>query len=182
MFKRKNGQMGAVAVTLAIVFTIGLVLGTVALFYVPEDITLEAIEAFGMKENASFGELFKENLAFEMMWMLILWMLGSSAVTAPFTGAVMSLRGFVIGFSISFMIAGELDRIKLFLCRILPQCVTALPVMSIFILTCVMYASEKKHKDNYQTGYFLRGALFMIITALSSICETWIMMLVEKFY
>lgn len=182
MFDRKRKQIGAVAVTLAMVFTIGLILGTVALFYVPSEVTADAAAAFGLSERGAFGEQFKESLAFELVWMLTVWLLGSSVLTAPFTGAVMSLRGFVIGFSLSFVLMSELDRMKLFVCSILPQCMTALPLMSIFILDCVIYASEKKYKDNYRTGYFLHGMLFMLVTVPMSALEAWLMMIFGKFY
>ncbi len=181
MFRQKNRQSGIIVIALAVVFTIGLVLGALALFYVPENVTEEAIEAFGLKENAVFPELFKENLTFELVWMVILWILGSSAVTAPFMSAVMSLRGFVMGFSVSFMIAGELEKTNLFLCRILPQCVTALPVMSAFILSCVIYGEDKGYQGGYQAGYFVRGILFVGVTVLVSVFETWLMILFEKF-
>lgn len=171
-----------VTVTLAAVFTIGLVLGTVALFYVPEEVVTDTAAAFGLSERTEFGEQFKESLAFELVWMLTVWLLGSSMLTAPFTGAVMSLRGFVMGFSIAFVLMSGLDRMRLFICSILPQCVTALPLMSAFILDCVVYSAEKRYKDNYRTGYFLRGVTFMLATVPVSALEAWLMMVFEKFY
>lgn len=180
MLKQKNGQIGFVTVILAVVFTLGLVLGAVALYYAPEDSIREAAESFVVNKNSTFWSLFKENLVFELMWLLLLWVMGSSTVTAPFMGAVISLRGFVMGFSVSFMLTGEFDRLRLFLCNILPQCITALPIMSIFIIVCMVNSSDRKYKGNYQTEYFLRGLLFTFITAAVSIIEVWLMIAFEK--
>lgn len=181
MFKHKYKHLGVVTLALALFFTLGLVLGALALLYLPENIKSEAAIAFKITECTNFGEVFKENLTFELVWMLVLWMLGSSAVTAPFTGAVISLRGFVIGFSMAFMNTGDLDWFGMFVNSILPQCMTSLPLMSAFIIMCVLNNSGNRSGYNSQTGNFLRGALFFVLVVPFCAVETCIMMLLKKF-
>lgn len=180
MFRRKNKETIALALILGIIFTIGLIGGTISLFYVPTDVVAEISEAFSLKENVTFVQLLKENIAFEMMWLLLLWLIGSSTVTFPFMGAIIALRGFIIGFSISFLHMGEFDKFKLFLYNILPQCITTLPVMSFYILACVIHDADKNYTDRYPGGYFIRGLIFMFVMLLFSVIETWLMIVLKK--
>lgn len=179
MFKRKNKQIGLMLTVLIIVFTTGLILGTVALFYIPEDIISEARGAFSpiLDTNADFTAMFKENFVMEIVWILAIWILGSTNLTSSLTGAIMSVRGFVIGFSVAFVLTGGTDWVRFVICCILPQCMTALPVMTVFTIQCISYALERKYKDNVSARYFACGALFVGITAVATVAETWFMVL-----
>ena len=181
LFRHKYKHLNGIAFALGLFFTVGLVLGTLALLYVPQSIVSEAVATFKINKSESFGALFKENLTFELVWMFVLWMLGSSAVTASFTGAVISLRGFVIGFSMAFSNISELGWLGIFTRSILPQCITALPLMSAFVIMCTMQISGRSTGYNGQAGYFIRGGLFFVLLVPLCTLETWLMLFFEKF-
>lgn len=179
MYGRKNRQLGVLLAVLAIVFTLGLVLGTVALFYIPKEIVVDARGAFepALDVSASVGEMFKENFMMESLWILAVWILGCTNLTAPLSGAVMSVRGFVIGFSVAFVLNGGNDWVKFVLCYIMPQCIAALPVMTVFSMQCILCTLEKKPGQGLSVGYFVRGALFVGIAAITAIAEAWLAIL-----
>ena len=180
MFKRKNGQCKIILVSLAALFALGLIFGTLALFYVPNEVSKEATEALKMPTEESFVALLKENFFFEVFWSITLWILGSSAVTAPFTGAVIALRGFAIGFSVAFISYSDFNN-TLFLCgSILPQCLTALPFMSFGAMLCIIYAQEKKYKDGNSIKYFLYGAMFVCLSFFVAAAESGLMVFIKK--
>lgn len=180
MFKRKNGQCRIILISLAAVFALGLIFGTLALFYVPDEIRTEATQALKMPAEESFVALLKENFFFEVFWSVILWILGSSAVTAPFTGAVIALRGFAIGFSVAFVSGGDFNNTLFLFGSILPQCLTALPYMSFTAMLCIIYAQEKKYKDGNSLKYFLYGALFVCLSFFVAAAESGLMVFVKK--
>lgn len=181
MFTKKDRHYRIILIALTVLFAIGLILGTVALFYIPDEVTLEAQNAFGYESDTDFFSLFKENLFLELLWIVAIWILGSVAPTAPITASVIGLRGFVMGFSVAFIISGGGDWIKFVTGCILPQCATMLPVMSIFTIQCITLAIEKRYRENHGAVYFLRGALFIGVTALASLVETWLMTLLKGY-
>ena len=150
MLKQRERQTEILAVALATVFTIGLILGAVALYYAPKNAVKDAAEAIVVTNELSFYTLFKKNLLFELLWLLLIWISGISSVTAPLMAAVVALRGFVIGFTVSFVFKGELNPLKLFLCSILPQCLVALPVLSIFVITCSQSYDKRNSAAPFQ--------------------------------
>ncbi|MBQ8540940.1 MAG: stage II sporulation protein M [Clostridia bacterium] len=180
MFRRKNGQCRIILISLAAMFALGLILGTLALFYLPDEIRTEATEALNMPTGESFTNLLKENFFFEVFWSVILWILGSSAVTAPFTGAVIALRGFAIGFSVAFISGGDFNNTLFLFGSILPQCLTALPFMSFAAMLCVIYAQEKRYKDGNSLKYFLYGAMFVCLALFVAAAESGLTVLVKK--
>ncbi|MBQ3110942.1 MAG: hypothetical protein IJC69_07365 [Clostridia bacterium] len=182
MFKRKNGQHKAILISLALVFAVGLVLGTLALYYVPDEILKEAKQTLELSDNRSFLALLKENLCFEILWILALWIFGSNSFTAPFTGAVVALRGFVLGFTWAFILNDDFGKGLLYT-YVLPQCVTALPTMSLVALICILYGREKQHLDRGgSVDYLLYGIGFIFLAFLVAASESGLVFLIWKYF
>ncbi|MBQ8002765.1 MAG: stage II sporulation protein M [Clostridia bacterium] len=176
MFGRNSKKILPMTIVLVCVFGLGLILGTLALFYLPEDVLNEARLSFDpfASTDSSFPEAFRESFMTEVLWLLGIWLLGSMNFTAPFSCAVLSLRGFVIGFSVAFVITGGGDWVRFLLYYILPQCLAALPLMSIFVLLCTLHAVERKHKGQSRSTYLALGAVFIMLCALTATFEAWI--------
>ncbi len=176
MLARKNKSRGPLPAVLAVVFTVGLILGAMSLFYIPEEVVNEARDAFGtgIVMNKTFREMYKNNFAMEVVWIVSIWILGSVSFSAPFSGAVLSVRGFFVGFSSAFLLTGEGSGMKFMACYILPQCLVAFPVMTMFTMQCLKDAVERKYNDKANVKYFVRGAIFVGITVVTAFTETWL--------
>lgn len=176
MFGKRRGSNGPMLTVLAIVFTVGLVLGAVSLFYIPTEVVSEARATFSQENtvNKTFGEMFKNNFMMEFVWIFAVWILGSLTFTAPFSGVVLSIRGFFVGFSVAFALTGENGGVRFITSYILPQCLLALPVMTVFTVLCIKDSLERKRKDGADVKYFAHGALFIAVTVITSMAETWL--------
>lgn len=174
MLKRGTKRIMPIVIVIAVMFTLGLVLGALSLFYLPEEVVSEARNIFDpFNDNASnFAEAFRESFMSEIVWLLCVWLLGCVSAMAPFACALITLRGFAVGFSVAFMITGGGEWVKFTASYILPQCLAAIPVMSIFTALCILNAIERKHKGK-QASYFVLGAAFVGITALVCLGEAW---------
>ncbi len=179
MFERGTKRIMPIVIVIAVMFTLGLVLGTLSLFYLPEDVISETRNIFDpFNESASsFAEAFRESFMSEIVWILCIWLLCSINATAPFACALITLRGFAVGFSIAFVITGGGQWVKFTASYILPQCLAAIPVMSIFAALCILNAVERKHKGKQGATYFVLGAVFIGITAVVCLGEAWATML-----
>ena len=180
MFKRKKGQCKAMTVSLAILFAVGLVLGTLALHYVPDEILKDVTQALEISDNKSFLVLLKENFCFEILWVAALWLSGTNGFSAPFTGAVIAMRGFVLGFTRAFILTGSHNE-NLLYTHLLPQCVTALPCMSLIALICILYAQEKSRHDRHNgVNYLLYGIGFVFLAFLMAAIESGMVLMLVK--
>lgn len=180
MFKRKKGQYRAILIALAALFAVGLVLGTLALYYVPDEILKEATQALEISDNKSFLILLKENFYFEILWVAALWLLCSNGFTAPFSGAVVAMRGFVLGFTRALILTKRYNE-NLLYTRLLPQCITALPCMSLVALICILYAHGKAHPNSRSgVNYLLYGIGFACLAFLVATMESGLVLILEK--
>lgn len=166
--------MTPIMIILLIIFTVGLVLGTVALFYMPENVIEEARAAFAIQADESFEDVFKTSFVMEFCWITAVWILGSISLTAPFTATVMALRGFLIGFSVAFVLTGKSSGQEIMLKAILPQCVIGLPMLSIFTMLCMRFVIERTSGENVNFRYFALGAVFALVTLLTACAEAFV--------
>lgn len=174
MFKSREVKTGAMLTVTVLVFSIGIILGTTALYYIPKEFVNEAREGLNAQLilDEKFVKMWRSNFMPETLWIIAIWILGCASITAPFSGAVMSVRGFFIGFSVAFMLTGDNNGFKFIICYILPQAIISLPVMTFAALRVMGYAVERKHMQSSYGEYFICGALFICITALSSALQT----------
>lgn len=174
MFKIREVKAGAVLPVTAVVFSIGVILGTTALYYIPKEFVTEAREGLNSQLvlHEEFVRMWKSNFMAETLWIFAIWILGCASITAPFSGAVMSVRGFFIGFSVAFMLTGDNNGFKFIICYILPQAIVSLPVMTLTAIRVMGYAVERKHMQSSYGEYFICGALFICIAAASSAVQT----------
>lgn len=168
-------------VIIVLFFTLGLVLGSVAYFYVPENVLQDVSVSVNDEIPLSFSETMKRNFVSEIFWIIIIWILNNMSMTSPISGGVIAVRGFLIGFSITFInsMCGE-ERWHFLLCNILPQTLVAIPVLTIFTMRMMRLSVERKERGITDFGYLSTGAIFSIITLLTSALEAGISMVFIK--
>ncbi len=159
--KRKNLQDTPLVPILAIVFIVGVVLGAVSFYYINGDIIEEARDAFSLDklENIKISEILRNNFLTELCWMIAIWFTASIGITTPLSAAVMGIRGFFTGFSVTFFIAWKENTRALLLANIVPQCLMALPVMTVYTLMCINTSINRGKDVNTDTKYFILGII-----------------------
>ena len=175
-FSLRDGKVfsGSLVYVLLIIFTAGVVLGAVSVFHIPDEISQEAGALFTgtFGEARSTPDIIKGDFTVEIIWMLIIWVLGTLSILAPFIAATVAVRGFMIGFSASFIISvTQGDTLRLLLAYVLPQCLFSLPVMTIFSILCTKACMERKSGETTDTKYFVMGAVFVPIIIIMSLFE-----------
>ena len=172
---RDKGFAGnSLAFVLLIIFTAGVVLGAISVFHVPEEVSQEAGAVFSGSEtlSKSAADIVKSDFSVEMIWMLLIWVLGTLSVLAPFIAATVAVRGFMIGFSASFIISvSETGTLHLLLAYVLPQCLFSLPVMTLFSILCIRSCMERRTGETTDVRYFVMGAAFVPIIIIMSLIE-----------
>ena len=162
--KSARGKEKTIYPIVIFLFALGIVLGAVSFFHLPEE-TGNIVIAFEEAEQNSFTESWKNNFFTELVWIIAVWMLSNVSFMAPFLGAVIALRGFLTGFSVAFILENSDNYMNLLLSGILPQMLISMPVLTVFIILIT------KDGKNDSTNFFT-GAVFILITALSSGLET----------
>lgn len=170
--KKVRDNSKPVYIAVILLFAIGIVLGAVSFFHIPKEFIKDVNISFEAAGGESFVKRWKDNFLMELLWILAVWIFGNISFTAPFLGAVAALRGFLIGFSVTFILKSSDSAVRLILCNILPQTVTALPTLTIFIILAVKASIERKNGQNGDTASFLYGAVFILITVFTSALET----------
>lgn len=170
--KKVRDNSKPIYIVVILLFAIGIVLGAVSFFHIPKEFTKDVSVSFETAEMESFLKNWKDNFLMELLWILAVWILSSISFTAPLSGAVLALRGFLIGFSVTFILKSADNAVKLILCNILPQTVIALPTLTIFVILAVKASIERKNGQNNDTASFFYGALFILIAIFTSALET----------
>lgn len=183
MYTKKNkSEHFMLILTVSVLFAVGVVLGSVLFLHIPQNIVEDTRKNFEIATNATadFGRLFKMNFAVEFIWIFLVWILAMGTFTAPLSTAISAFRGLVMGFCTEFVIGGDDSLKKAFVTGILPQCIFALPVMSVFTLLCLKRANCRRRGEG-DGKYFALGAGGVLITLLMSLAESVFVFLFMKF-
>lgn len=171
-----HGKSSAPLVTaLLIIFTAGVLLGAISVYHIPASLRSDAGEIVtrSLGENVSVYESVKNDFTVELVWSIVVWVLGTLSVLAPFIAATVALRGFTIGFSSAFILSlADGGRFKLICAFVLPQCVFSLPAMTIFSILCIRMCTERKAGEATDGKYFVFGAVFVPIIFILSVVES----------
>ncbi len=160
-----------------ILLTLGMVLGALAVCYMPNDLIEETQKSFVISQggNDSFPKLLRTNFIIEFLWIFAIWLLTTRNLTKVFAPFVAILRGAVVGFCVEFAFGAENSK-EIILTGILPQCIVGLPVMTVFFAMCVNYAKEKRESRS-ESKYFILGGCFTLVTLVTALVESLTVML-----
>lgn len=160
-------------------FTIGVILGAILVFYTPNNLISETRLSFGVAENGAlnFMRMFKNSFIIEFLWIFAVWLLALGNITAPLAPSISAVRGLLMGFCMEFIISGTENIKAAILTGILPQCLIGLPVMCVFTVLCLKFANERRHGGGVEGKYFVLGGTFTLIGLIASLIESVMIML-----
>lgn len=170
--KKVRDNSKPIYIVVILLFSIGIVLGAVSFFHIPGEFTKDVNIAFEPIGKESFMKSWKDNFLIELLWIIAVWILNSISFTAPFTGAVVALRGFLVGFSVTFILKNAPNAISLILCNILPQTIIAMPTLTIFVILGIKASIEGKDRKNSDSANLMYGVVFIFIIVATTALET----------
>lgn len=173
MYLKKAKDSGTpVFIMVVLFFTVGLILGAISFFYMPEGVIDELKLSFDSDSVASMSLIYeiRNNFATEIMWIIAIWMLNNISFTAPFSVIVVALRGIIISFSVTFIFLSE-NSLKWILGSIIPQMVVAIPLLTVFTALGIRLSVERKENKSADSAFFILGAVFVPVTALAAASE-----------
>ncbi|MGI6425597.1 MAG: stage II sporulation protein M [Tepidanaerobacteraceae bacterium] len=193
-FKENMGKY----VFLTIILIIGIIIGSITVNMISQ-IQVENILSFINGFLANINNLsvdrhfvFYVSLSNNLKTALILILLGFSIIGFPFILALISFRGFVLGFTVGFLIKQMGTKgIILSVLSILPQnliilpCIISIGVASLTFALTIIKSKMKNYQENYLqlvTGYLLLNLFFSIILVMAGLIEGYISPVFIKVY
>lgn len=164
----------SLAAALLIIFTAGIILGTVSFINMPQKIIIQTGDIFtsALENRSELKDIVYSQLVTETIWLSLIWILGTLSVMAPLIAAIIAVRGFTIGFSSAFIIAQLPEyKVKLLCTYILPQCLLSLPLMTFFSVLCIKSCINRHSGESSDTRYFAQGIIFFLLTLAASFLE-----------
>jgi len=174
---------------ITIIFIIGIILGVILINNLPQDGQEEValyINNFinDIKENKTINtaSLLKKTLMNNITLSIVLWFVSSTVIGIPIVYAVITFRGFCLGYTISSVIAtvGTMKGILFSIFGILLQNIIFIPAMFILAVSGIkLYKSimKDRRKENIKLEIikFTLIALFIaLLFIISSVIETYI--------
>ncbi|MGM9552346.1 MAG: hypothetical protein ACI3XA_08855 [Clostridia bacterium] len=152
----------SILLILAFVFTTGVVLGSVAFLCMDKDI-LNAINV-GINTNfhdTDFMTTYKESFMVEILWAGLAFLIGQIGFLVPLSSSVLAVRGFVLGFTVSFVFATSDNCFKILLKTIVPQCLFGIPLLTfITVFNILCFLENKRGKSTYWSCVWLSAVTF----------------------
>ncbi len=145
MYKKTRREYGSLIFIVGAIFFIGVLLGSISYFSMGKDME-HLLEGVVVNEGQSydFKEMFKICFFTEGAWVTLTWLISQIGFISPFTLTVVGIRGFVLGFTVSFVLNANGMALKILLKTIVPQCLFALPILTFVAATSVVYAVKDK--------------------------------------
>ena len=174
-----------------LIFLIGVVIGALAVKTLPEDQKIELIgylkiffQGLAQGPGASdTPELFTTVLLNNVKTIALMWLLGFTVVGIPFVLFIIFTRGFVIGFTVGFLVNEYVLRGLIFaLASVLPHNFVAVPALLItgvsatsFSLLLVRRRLRAKVNLFYESiGYSLLCLVMLAVMVVASLIEVYI--------
>lgn len=171
--KNRRDNNTLLLTVIVVFFTIGIITGAITLFHIPGDLLENVKLSFdaGGSETETFWHLVKSNFLTEIVWVIAVWLLSNSTFLAPISVAAVSLRGFLIGYSVSFIFSSGEGVIKLILGNILPQVVISMPLLTFFTIMSVSLSAQRNQNPSEETRRLLLGVIFAFLTLIVAMLE-----------
>jgi len=183
---------------LSIILIIGIIAGSVTVNFISE-IQTENIQSYlnGFLANVNnisvnYSSIFYLSMSNNMKTAVLLILLGLSVVGIPFILGIILFRGFVLGFTVGFLIE-ELGSKGLILSilSIFPQnlimipCIISIGVTGLTFAITVIKNRVKNYRENYSqmvSGYMLLNLFFSFLLVISGLIEGYISPIFIKFF
>lgn len=131
------------------------------------------------------GAVFKQSLTNNIQTALAVWLLGITVIGIPLILVAIGIRGFIIGFTVGFLINGLGIKGLLFsLVVILPQNLIIIPCLICICVTAISYSkgaikgrTAKKWTNSYRRRlgpYTLSILIALIVSSSGSLIESYI--------
>lgn len=183
---------------LSIVLISGIIVGSITVKMI-SDIQMESIVSFinGFLANINnisvdCSSIFYLSLSNNLKTAIALILLGLSVVGLPFILTVIFFRGFMLGFTVGFLIEQLGSKgIVLSILSILPQnliilpCIVSIGVTSLTFAMAVIKNRIKNYHESYSQmviGYLLLNLFFSFLLIISGLIEGYISPIFIKFY
>jgi stage II sporulation protein M len=173
--RKFDGKILPLVLTILIIFALGEVFGALSVFQIPSDIFNDVTKIISSSLDASMTmkEMIRNDFFTEIMWIIVIWVLGTLSTLSPFISAIVAVRGFIIGFSSTFIISYSAENALRLLCvYVVPQCIMSLPVMTLFSIICIRSCMERRSGEATDLRYFIMGLLFTVISFVTSVSES----------
>jgi len=185
-FKRNIFQY----IFLSVILIIGIIIGSVTVNFI-SDVQAANIQSFinGFLANVNstavdYSSVFYLSMSNNMKTAALLILLGLSIIGIPFILGVIWFRGFVLGFTVAFLIE-ELGAkgIILSILSIFPQnliilpCIISIGVTGMTFAITVIKNRIKNYRESYSQmigGYILLNLLFSCLLVISGLIEGYI--------
>ncbi len=175
---------------LSIILIIGIVLGSITVNFI-SDMQSENIQSFikGFLANVNgisvdYSSVFYISLSNNIKTAVLLILLGLSVVGIPFILGIIFFRGFILGFTVGFLIEDLGSKgLILSVLSILPQnliilpCIISIGVTALTFATTVIKNRLKNYHENYTqmiSGYILLNLFFSFLLVISGLIEGYI--------
>lgn len=136
------------------------------------------------KEPVQSATVFKQSFLNNSQFVLIIWVLGITVIGIPLILMIVGIKGFIIGFSVSFLVEGMGLRGLLFaLAAVLPQNLLIVPgilvagVLGISFSISMLRRKKSKTKKSFSselTVYSFNILLALLILFVGSLIEGYI--------
>lgn len=175
-----------------LIFVIGVVVGALAVRTLPDEQKVELINYLhifftGLTQGAE-NSMSSSNIMSTVMFnntktIVLMWILGFTIVGIPFVLFILFTRGFIIGFTVGFLVNEYVMRGLLFaLASVLPHNFFAIPAILITGVSATKFSlmlarRRKQAKINlwYEAvGYSLLCALMVVVMLFSALLEVYI--------
>ncbi len=167
-------------VFMGILFLTGIAAGFIVVNLLNEGQTLELKEyiedfLFGIGQDVGADQhvLLNDTIRQNMQVLLLFWFFGITMFGVPFIAALTSLKGFTLGFTISFLFSEySLGGLVFALVAVAPQNIILIPsflsaaVISMSFSLLILKSRLKKKKIQYWQNLFNYTALFFMIALL----------------
>lgn len=155
-------------------FTLGVVAGSLFVNALPpveksdaEQRVEAAISRFRGGEVVPAGEVFRRSAVFNLKTALALWLMGMSTAGIPMIMAVLFARGFIVGFTVGFLVyQGGGSGLAFALASILPANLVAVPALvALGAVACAFTLFRRERGSNPSRSQFWQE--FVRYSALS---------------
>jgi stage II sporulation protein M len=144
------------------------------------------------QEPVQSAAIFKQSLINNSQFVILIWLLGITVIGIPLILLIVGIKGFIVGFSVSFLVEGMgLKGLLFAVAAILPQNLFIVPgiiaaaVLGISFSISMLRRKKSKTKKSFTSElamYSMSILLTLIILLLGSLVEGYITPVFMKFF
>lgn len=144
------------------------------------------------QEPVQSAVIFKQSLINNSQFVILIWLLGITVIGVPLILLIVGIKGFIVGFSVSFLVEGMgLKGLLFAVAAILPQNLLIVPgiiaaaVLGISFSISMLHRKKSKPKKSFTSElaiYSINILFTLLILLLGSLVEGYITPVFMKFF